>query len=246
MLIYIIVSALTISLASLVGIFTLSLKEKILDKIIFNLIALSSGAMLGGAFLHLIPEGLEKIDKDLFFLILLISLAFYLLIEKILHWRHCHKKLGECEIHESIGYINLIGDSIHNFIDGLTLAISFQVDFKLGLMTTLAILIHEIPQEIGDFGVLIYAGFTKKRALILNFLVALTVILGGIIGYFISQFSKTIIDYFIPIAAGGFIYIAATDLLPEIRKIKHKTKFIINFIFIFLGIILMYLIKFIH
>jgi len=141
--------------------------------------------------------------------------------------------------------MSLIGDSIHNFIDGLIIAGAFLLDIKIGIATTLAIALHEIPQEIGDFGVLIHAGFEKIKALTLNYIVALMVVIGGILGYFVSFYSENITTYLIPFAAGGFIYIAASDLMPEARKEKNLKKSIVSFLFFITGILLMYLMKFI-
>jgi len=142
--------------------------------------------------------------------------------------------------------MNLFGDSIHNLIDGLVIAAAFMVDFELGVATTLAVAIHEIPQEIGDYGVLIYAGFKHKTALILNYIVALAVVLGGIVGYFLFQSLHNILPYLLPIAAGGFVYIAASDLMPEIKKEKDLKKSMVSFLVFIIGIILMYLIKIIN
>lgn len=169
--------------------------------------------------MHLLPEAVEEADPNLIFIIFVISFASFFLIEKLLFWRHCHKE--ECPIH-SFGYMNLVGDGIHNFIDGLVIAGAFMINFHLGIATTLAIAAHEIPQEIGDFGVLIHAGFEYKTALIVNYLVALTVVLGGVVGYFFLSFSSNILPYILPVAAGGFVYIAASDLIPEIRREQNK------------------------
>jgi zinc and cadmium transporter len=142
--------------------------------------------------------------------------------------------------------MNLVGDSLHNFIDGLVIASVFMVDFKLGITTTLAIALHEIPQEIGDFGVLIHAGFNKGKALVLNYIVATTVILGGVVGYFASFYIEDVMPYLLPIAAGGFIYIASSDLMPEIREETNLKKSIMSFGIFLLGIIFMYTVKFLE
>ena len=241
---WILLTTFLISLGALVGIFTLSMKENFLNKIVMGLVALSSGTLLGGAFFHLIPEGLEVQDSSSFFMWVLGAMLVYLLIEKLLHWRHCHKMGGHCESHTSIGYMNLIGDTVHNFIDGLIIAATFIVSIPLGITTTIAIGLHEIPQEIGDFGVLIYSGFKKKKALILNFIVALATVLGGIVGWFLAQRVENISSYFLPIAAGGFIYIAVSDLLPEMRKETKIGKFFINLLILLFGVGLMLLVKY--
>ncbi len=235
---YILVASLLISSCALVGVFAMSMKEKFLNKVLLKLVALSSGALLGGAFIHLMPEGIEKFgNNEKFFLVILISLLVYLLIEKILHWRHCHAG-GDCPIH-SFGYMNLLGDGVHNFIDGLIIASSFMVSIPLGITTTIAIALHEIPQEVGDFGVLLYAGIEKKKALLLNFLVALTVVAGAIMGWFLLSHIENITSFLLPVAAGGFIYIALSDMIPELRKEHDIKQFFVTFAFILLGILLM-------
>jgi len=230
-----------ITLCVWVAVFFVFLKKHLLDKIIMPLVSLSAGVLMGGAFLHLMLEALEKISASSLFSIFLASFAGFFFIEKLIYWRHCHKE--ECSVH-TFGYMNLIGDSIHNFIDGLIIASAFIVDFRLGLTTTLAIAMHEIPQEISDYGVLIYAGIKPKIALLINYLVSLTVVLGGIIGYFtFSSYLHNIVPYLLPFAAGGFTYIAASDLIPEIRKEANFNKTIKTFLIFISGLLIMYLIK---
>ena len=235
---YIIVTTFAIALIAFIGIFTLYLKDNVLNKILLFLVSLSAGALMGGALLHLLPEAIEKTEKVDFdvFLVVLIGFVLFFLIEKVLHWRHCHK--GKCDVH-TFHYMNLIGDSVHNFIDGLIMAASFSISTTLGFTTSLAIAAHEIPQEIGDFGVLIFGGFEKKKAIILNFGVALTIVLGGIVGYFISRSIEQATVFLLPFAAGGFIYIASSDLIPELRKEKKLKKSILTLIVFIIGIILM-------
>lgn len=234
-LLWILLATFVISLFSLIGVFTLSIRENVINKILMRLVALSSGALLGGAFLHLMPEGVEEMDPKIFFSCVLGAIVFYLLVEKILHWRHCHKG-GGCDTHHSMGYMNLIGDAVHNFVDGLVIAGAFVIDIKLGLITAVAMALHEIPQEIGDFGVLIYSGFTKKRALFYNFLSALFSVGGGVVGWLMARYSVGIEKYLLPLAAGGFIYIAASDLLPELRKNMSLRGFFVDLLFMFGGI----------
>ena len=241
-LIHIIIATFSIALIAFIGVFALALKEKLLNKILLFLVSLSAGALMGGAFLHLIPEAIEKAEEanlDIFGFILVGFILFFL-IEKVLHWRHCHK--GKCDVH-TFHYMNLIGDSVHNFIDGLIMSASFMVSLPLGLTTTIAIAAHEIPQEIGDFGVLIYGGFEKKKAIVLNFAVALTVVAGGIVGYFISKSIEPAVMFLLPFAAGGFIYIAATDLVPEIKKEVNIKKSMLTMLIFICGILIMWLTK---
>lgn len=240
-LVYIIITSFIISLGALVGIFTLALQTDKLAKILLFLVSLSAGALMGGAFIHLLPEAAEEIEGSVLFTIVLSSFIFFFFVEKLLHWRHCHK--GECKVH-TFGQMNLLGDAVHNFIDGLIIAATFLTDIRLGLISGLAVALHEIPQEIGDFGVLLYAGFEKRKALIANFLVALTVVAGGIIGYFLSFALESFIPYLLPFAAGGFIYIAASDLMPEIRKEVGFKKSLLSFGVFLVGVAVMALAKF--
>ena len=239
---YIILATIIVSFLSFIGIITLSLKEKMLSKILLILVGLSAGTLMGGAFLHLLPEATEGSAGLDVFIYVLFGFIIFFIIEKVLHWRHCHK--GECEVH-TFTYMNLIGDSIHNFIDGLIMAASFIVSIPLGITTTIAISSHEIPQEISDFGVLIYGGFSKKKALLLNFLVALTAVLGGLTGYFITNFIENVTIFIIPFAAGGFIYIAATDLIPEIKKELNMKKYMATLFVFILGILIMWITKYV-
>jgi zinc and cadmium transporter len=239
---YIILATIVVSLLSFVGIITLTLREGMLNKILPVLIGLSAGTLMGGAFLHLLPEATESSKGLNVFIFVLVGFIIFFIIEKVLHWRHCHK--GECEVH-TFTYMNLIGDSIHNFIDGLIMAASFVASIPLGITTTIAISTHEIPQEIGDFGVLIYGGFSKKKALLLNFIIALTAVLGGLVGYFISNLIDNVVLFILPFAAGGFIYIAATDLVPEIKKELNMKKYMATLIVFILGILIMLITKYV-
>jgi zinc and cadmium transporter len=237
---YIILSTFVIALIAFVGIFTLALKEKLFNKILLILVSLSAGALMGGAFLHLMPEAVEGSEGTDIFLFILVGFILFFIMEKVLHWRHCHK--GKCEVH-TFHYMNLIGDSIHNFIDGLIIAASYIVSIPLGFTTTIAIAAHEIPQEIGDFGVLIYGGFEKKKAIALNFIVALFIVFGGIVGYFVSKSIEQAVTFLLPFAAGGFIYIAATDLVPEIKKEIDIKKSMATLLVFICGILIMWIVK---
>lgn len=239
-LIMIIFACLAISLCVWAAVLFFYLKKETLEKITLFLVSLSAGALIGSAFLHLLPEAALKMETDKLFLISLAAFIFFFFLEKVLFWHHCHKEI--CEV-RNFGYMNLVGDSLHSFIDGLIIASTFLVDFNLGLAATAAIALHEIPAQIGDFGVLIHAGFEKKRALLTNYVVALTVVLGGVVGYFISFALSDIIPYLLPFAAGGFIYVAASDLMPEIREEVHLGRSMTSFAIFLAGIALMFLIK---
>jgi len=236
----IILASFVISLCVWIAVLFLYFKTETLSKISLFLVSLSAGTLLGGAFLHLLPEASYELESRILYLIVLLAFIFFFFMEKLLFWRHCHKE--NCLTH-SFGYMNLFGDAIHNFIDGLIIAGAFLVNFNLGITTTLAIALHEVPQEISDFGVLIRAGFRKNVALIINYIVALFVIFGGIVGYFFSSFIPNIIPFLLAFAAGGFIYIAASDLIPEIHKESHPKKSISLFLVFVFGIVLMWLIQ---
>ena len=241
---WIILSTFLISLIAFIGALTLLLKEKLLNKILLALVALSAGALIGGAFLHLLPEAILKVSKEKIFslfLFLLLGFCLFFILEQFFLWHHTHFKDKKCK--KPVSYLILLSDSIHNFTDGLVIAASFIISIPIGIVTSLAIALHEIPQEIGDFGVLVYGGFGKVKALSLNFLTALTAILGGVIGYLLSGYVGSTILYLLPFAAGNFIYIAASDLIPEIKHKKSLKKSLAYFIIFLLGVLLMLLIK---
>ncbi len=234
---WILVSTLIVSLISLIGIFFLSLKEKLLGKILLVTVSFASGTMLGGAFLHLIPESLVPFNENVFAAILLGIVVFFLL-EKFL-WRHCHER--ECPVHP-FAYLDLFGDGIHNFIDGVIIAASFITSVPLGVTTTLAVVSHEIPQEIGDFAILVHGGFGKTRALFYNFLSALTAVAGAVFTYFFFS-SLPDMEYLLAFAAGSFIYIAASDLIPELHKETKPLISGVQFVLLVVGILLMWFLK---
>jgi zinc and cadmium transporter len=231
------------SLLSLVGLITLVLKERILRKIILPLVAFSAGALLAGGFLHMIPEAIGRTDNiTAIFIWVLIGFSIFFLLEQFVHWHHCHKLPSEHK--RPVTYLILIADGVHNFIGGLAIAGAFLIDIKVGMVTWLVAAAHEIPQELGDFGILIHGGWSKKKALIFNFLSALTIVLGGISAYFLS--SKINITFLLPFAAGNFIYIASSDLIPEVKHSCSVKNNVVHFISFVIGILLIFLVKFIN
>ena len=228
------------SLVSLVGVISLFCSKRALDKILFALVGFSAGALLAGAFFHLLAEALEMTGESTpVFIWLFTGFILFFLIERFLHWHHCHK--GKCEVHAFTRLI-LIGDGVHNFIDGLVIAASFMVSVGFGIVTTILILGHELPQEIGDFGVLVYGGMERKKALFFNFISQMTSIVGGVIGFFLVA-STGLVAVLLPFAAGGFIYIAASDLIPELHKETDLKKTAVAFLFFLIGISFMLAIK---
>jgi len=236
-LLYIIISISIVSLVSLIGIFTLFIKKQTsLDKILFILVSFAIGSLLGAAFLDILPEAFDVAGENIFVSVFFGIMLFFIM-EKFLFWYHCHK--GDCDIH-TFKYMNLIGDGIHNFLDGMIIATAFITSRSLGIITTIAILLHEIPQELGDFGILCYGGFSRMKALFYNFLTALTAFLGAFIVYIFAARIEGLTSHILGFAAGGFIYIACTDLMPELGKEINPKKALKQLIFISLGIALIW------
>ncbi len=240
-LLSIIGATLLISSGSLVGVLAISIKPIVLNKFLLPLVSLSAGTMLGAAFLHLFPESVESMDAQLVFQLALVSFIGFFLLERFLHWRHCHDE-NHLTRH-TIGYMNLLGDGIHNFIDGLLIAASFAAGDSLGIVAVLAIALHEIPQEIGDFGVLLHSGFNRNKALLANIAVSLTAVMGGVVGYFLSHSTEIFASYLVPVAAGGFIYIAGADLIPELKEGKTSKKTLATILMFVTGVVLMMLLS---
>jgi len=227
------------SLLGLVGVVTLWMSAKKLKTIIFILVAFSAGALLGGGFFHLFAEALQNLEIMTAMYLMIAGFIAFFVLEKALFWHHCHK--GVCDVHP-FSYLILIGDSLHNFIDGLVIAASFFVSAPFGIITTIMIILHEVPQELGNFGILIHGGFNKMKALFYNFFAQLTCIIGGVVGFFAAG-AAGFTEYLIPIAAGGFIYIAASDLIPELHNEKVLKKSIVSFVVFLLGLGFMILTK---
>lgn len=219
-----IASVLVVSIISIIGIATLWLKEQQLKKILLYMVSFSAGALFGDAFIHLIPEAIEETGFGLpISMLILFGILFSFIVEKFLRWRHCHIPTSNEHPH-SFAYMNLFGDAIHNLIDGLIIGGSFVFSISLGIATTLAVIFHEIPQELGDFGVLIHGGFSKKKALWFNLLTALTAVLGTILALVLGSNLEGFTPLLVSFAAGNFIYIAGSDLIPELRKDEANLK----------------------
>ena len=237
-LIVVLGSVTVVSLVAFIGILFIGLNEAFLRRILMALVGFASGSLIGGAFIHLLPESLEETGQVIFYYVI-VGIVFFFIMEKFLYWRHCHE--GKCPIH-IFAYLNLIGDGVHNFIDGMIIAASFILSYDLGIATTLAVIFHEIPQEIGDFGVLIYGGIGKRKALAYNFVSALAAIVGALITYHLA-YIQGLEQFLVPFAAGGFIYIAATDLMPELHKKYGAKESLIQLAAILTGIGLMSTLK---
>ncbi len=233
---YALISVGIVSAVSLVGVLALSLQKNVLSKYLFILISLAAGALLGDAFIHLIPEAFEELSNPLFIsLAILGGIFLFFIVEKFLHWHHHGEHTHTDHIHP-VGHMILISDGLHNFIDGIIIAAAYLVSIPVGIATTVAVILHEIPQEIGDFGVLIHAGYSRKRALWLNFLSALFALAGVIVGLILGAKIGAITVWFLPIAAGGFIYIAMADLIPELHKTSKTSHSLLQILIILIGI----------
>jgi len=245
-----IVSVIIVSLLSFVGIIFLAFKPKFLQRIIFVLVSFAFGAMLGGAFFHLIPEVYEKNhDFKAVSLVIIFGILAFFMLEKFLHWHHDHHITDETEQNEEkvkpLGFLSLAADSFHNFIDGILIGSAYLVDPTVGIATTFAVIIHEIPQEIGDFAVLIHSGFKIKKALLFNFLSACTSIIGAVVAIMLGNSIQGFEEIIIAFAIGGFIYLAGSDLIPELHKKNSVKSSIIQLFAIVSGLALMYLLTFV-
>jgi zinc and cadmium transporter len=242
------VAGIVISMIAFGALVTLSMDIDRVRNVSQFLVALAAGVMVGGATLHLLPRTVEDFGGlTLTPVLALLSgiLASYGL-EAAWEWHHC-RQIGGCEEpshRHKIGIMNLYGDGVHNFIDGAVIAASFIASPVLGFSITLAIALHEIPQEFGDFGVLIQAGYSRRRALTYNFLSALTAMVGVLLILFLGDVIGWLVFLLLPFAAGNFIYISLTDLMPELHKERRTRRTFVQFVMLLLGIAVMGLLIF--
>ena len=253
----IIIATLLVSSIAFAGIFFLSKNFNLQqhDQLLKNIISLAAGALLGAAFTDLLPEAIAGNGDPGFirniFLVVLLSLVAFFIQEKYWHWHHClclddHLAETAGNSKKSIIYTNLIGDGLHNLIDGFLIATTFMVNFQLGAITTLVVILHEIPQEISDFGILIYAGLTRAQALFYNVLFALTAVVGGIVFYFFGKNFAMTIPYMTAFAAGNFIYLAAADLIPELHHEKDPRRVLAHTSWLVIGVAVIFALNLLH
>ncbi|MDD5639408.1 MAG: ZIP family metal transporter [Candidatus Pacebacteria bacterium] len=228
---------------SFIGFLFFKLNQDFLKKLLLVLVAFSAGTLIGDAFFHLLPEAIENNQGSFnIWIFAVIGLLIFFILEKIIHWRHCHILTSKDHPHE-LGMMNLIGDGLHNFLDGIIMMSSFCVDLNLGFATMLAIIAHEVPQKIGDFGILIYAGYSKWKALWLNLGFSLISFLGGIFVLIWIQ-NDAVLLFLNTFTAGSFIYIAVADLIPEIKKESSLKYSLIQLVSILFGLFIMYFLRF--
>lgn len=243
---YTLISVFIVSLIAFIGIFTLALKTNILKKILLLLVSFATGALLGDVFIHLLPELVEEHGLTITnSLSILLGLFLFFILEKFLCWRHCHIPTSKEHPHP-FGFMNLIGDGFHNFLDGMIIAGSYLVSFPVGIATTIAVILHEIPQEISELGVLLHAGLSKTKALFFNFLSALTSFLGAILVLLLGEKIEFLASQIVPITIGGFLYIASSDLIPELHKETNPKKSLLQMLFMIFGIGIMFSLLFLE
>jgi zinc and cadmium transporter len=258
---------LLIGCLSLIGIFMISLKENTLDKILFVLVAFATGTILATALFDLIPESLHHLEElnvggagiaeSVLFLFIILGFVVFFILERFIYWfhGHAHQKGDQLVCYDTLtegidkvvergnkiknfALLNLIGDGLHNFLDGIIIIVAFLSGLSNGIIVTLAVLFHELPQEIGDFGILLYGGFTKKKALLFNFGSALVALLGGLFAFFLSGALEIFNLFFLAFSGGGFLYLASTELMPELIKEKNLKKSIIQTLVFLSGLVL--------
>jgi zinc and cadmium transporter len=240
LLLWIVGGGLLMSAIALVGSVTLLLSERALRRILLPLVAFAAGSLLGGAFFHMVPVGLAAGMSDAaVYALILAGFATFFGLEQFLHWHHCHRADTDCK--KPLTYLILIGDGLHNLLGGLAVAGTFLIDIRLGIITWLAAAAHEVPQELGDFGVLVHGGWERRKALLYNMLSALTFLLGGLIAYAASF--RLDVTFLVPFAAGNFIYIGAADLIPEVKAHADARSNVVHFAAFVIGVVLMLAVK---
>lgn len=233
-----------VSVISLIGLVTLSVGSRILRKVLLYLVSFAVGALFGDACIHLIPETFEKIPSQLTGSLLLIGgILIFFILEKFVRWRHCHVPEEDHQHVHPVVTMNIVGNSVHNLIDGMLIGASYAVSIPIGVATTIAIILHEIPQEIGNFSILVHGGLPIKRALMLNFMTALAAVLGALIALFVGSHVEAFTLWLLPITAGGFLYIAGSDLIPELHHEVDVRTSLGQFVAIVLGVGVMALLK---
>ncbi len=242
-------SVLLASILSLIGVITLFIRSSVLKHHLVYLVSFAAGALFGDAFIHLLPEAVEEMGEFTLAISvpILLGILISFIIEKFVHWHHCHHLNHTGHKHHldhkrqgnALAAMNLFGDALHNLIDGLIIGASYLVSIPVGIATTIAVLLHELPQELGDFGILLHSGLSKARALLYNFLVSTTAILGVIIAFILNVYMEGLTQFLLPLSAGVFIYIAGSDLVPELHHEIKLERSVMQLAMFILGIMMM-------
>jgi zinc and cadmium transporter len=233
---WILLGGIAMSAIALVGSVTLILRESTLKKILLPLVAFAAGSLIGGAVFHMIPASLSTMPVMATMQWVALGFLSFFALEQFLHWHHCHRAYADCK--KPLTYLILIGDGLHNFLGGLSIAGVFLIDVRLGIAAWIAAAAHEIPQELGDFGVLVHGGWKKRAALFFNVLSGLTFLVGGLVAYAASL--RVDVTWLVPLAAGNFLYIGASDLVPEVNRSHSLWSSLVHFVIFAVGLGLLY------
>lgn len=234
---YTLVSVIAVSAISLIGVFALGFRQERLERMLFYLISFSAGALLGDVFLHLLPELMEGESAVEGGAYVLAGIMLFFLLERFINWHHSHRSHDE-GVH-SVVHLTIIGDALHNFLDGMIIAASFLVSVPVGIATTTAVIFHEIPQEIGQFAILVHGGWSRKKALLYNFFSALAAVVGAVLVLALAGGVSEAPSWLIGISAASFIYIAMSDLIPELQRASSGRRFSFQLLAMVIGIGLM-------
>ncbi|HSA59736.1 MAG TPA: ZIP family metal transporter [bacterium] len=225
-----------VSLVSLVGVMALTVRQDRVQRITLYLVSFAAGGLFGDALIHLLPESFARNGPSLSDSLLVIAgILIFFVLEKVLRWRHCHVPVSDRHVHPVVA-INLVSDALHNFIDGALIGASYLVSLPIGVTTTVAVILHEIPQEIGDTGVLAHGGLPIRRVILFNFLSGLVAVLGTILVLAVGPYFGNLVQAMLPVTAGGFLYIAGSDLVPELHHEERLSSSIAQFGLILLGV----------
>lgn len=236
-LFYAVAATLLVSMLSLAGIAFVTLGRKILNTVLFVMVAFAAGAMMSASFFHLLPEAAEGIGSFRAGVVTLVGFSCFFILERFLYWRHCHKG-GHCDVHPYTT-LSLVGDAVHNFLDGIVIGSAFLADTALGVSAAVVIAAHELPQELGDYAILVRGGHTHRKALWLNFASALTSVAGAVLAWIGLADHHELIPYVMAFAAGNFIYVSSSDLVPELHKEQDVRRAALAFAFFLAAVVMM-------